>query len=67
MKKLESACKKNKGIYRKKLKHFLSHHIFFISFYNFKFSFIPLFTASYDTLKAHVFRNNAILLSIYLL
>ena len=58
-KKLETAGKKNNDIRREKTS---SLHIFLL----FKKFFIPLFSASHDTLKPRVFRNNGISLRIYL-
>ena len=61
-KKMETACKETTTYAEKKLKHYL--HQVFISIYSFKNFFITNFSASHDTLKAQVFRNNAIPLRI---
>ena len=56
---------KKKQQHMQKEKHSLPHSLHILLL--FKNFFIPFFLSSQDTLKARIFRNNAIPLKIYLL
>ena len=62
-KEMEPACKKNNDTRWKKLMHYL--HQIFISFHYSKISLWLFSLLSHNTLKARVFRNNAMPLKIY--
>ena len=64
-KKLETATKKN-NVTRRKENLNTTYLKFSYPFTNFTFFFIPLFSASHDTLNVPIFRNNAVSLRIYL-